>query len=208
MEASAFQTPPPARSRRGVVFGLVVATLLVGAAYITYTTTQGDASTGARRNEMLRPLSPPPARLVVCKGALDAACAQETADRLGTTIAWLDDPAGYELEWMFATADPVIPDGGVIAVQYFVTPDGHGMFEVLTSVPPLVESSPPPQSRRSVSNGADTGSVWMAEASGTASVEWTHDGITYLITAVPRPWDPWAIVDAWKTIQYTSPRHP
>jgi len=135
---------------------------------------------------------------------MDAACAQETADRLGTTIAWLDDPAGYELEWMFATADPVIPDEGVLAVQYFVTPDGHGMFEVMTSVPPLVESSPPPQNRRPVSNGTDIGSVWMAEATGTASVEWTHDGITYLITAVPRPWDPSAVVDAWKTIKYAS----
>jgi hypothetical protein len=144
-----------------VVLGLVVAILLVGTAYITYTTTQRDAAVVTRREEMLKPLSPPPAPLLVCKGVMDPACAQETADRLGTTIAWLDDPAGYELEWMFATADPVIPDEGVLAVQYFVTPDGHGMFEVLTSVPPLVESSPPPQDRRPVSNGTDTGSTWM-----------------------------------------------
>jgi hypothetical protein len=106
---------------------------------------------------------------------------------------------------MFATDDPVIPDEGVVAVQYFVTPDGHGMFEVLTSVPPLVESSPPPHDRRPVSNGTDTGSTWMDEITGTASVEWTHDGIRYLITAAPRPWDPAAVVDAWKTVQYTSP---
>jgi hypothetical protein len=45
---------------------------------------------------------------------MDAACAQETANRIDTTVAWLDEPAGYELEWMFATADPVIPDEGVI----------------------------------------------------------------------------------------------
>jgi hypothetical protein len=82
------------------------------------------------------------------------------------------------------------------------------MFEVMTSLPPLVESSPPPQSHRSVSNGTDTGSLWMAEVSGTASVEWMHDGIAYLITAQPRPWDPSAVVDAWKTIRYASPQHP
>jgi hypothetical protein len=184
------------------------AIVLASAAYFTYTTMQRDAADRAHLDQMLRPLSPPPARLVVCKGAMDSICARDAADRIGTTVAWLDEPAGYELEWMFATADPVIPDEGVLAVQYFVTPDGHGMFEVLTSVPPLVESSPPPQSRRSVSNGTDTGSFWMAEASGTASVEWTHDGITYLITAQPRPWDPSAVVDAWKTIQYSTPHHP
>ena len=45
------------------------------------------------------------------------------------------------------------------------------------------------------------------EVFGTTSVEWTHDGITYLITAQPRPWDPSAVVDAWKTVQYATPRH-
>jgi hypothetical protein len=187
--------------------GATAAIVLAGFAYVTYTTMEHDTADRALVDQIFRPLSSPPARLVVCKGAMDAACAQETADRLDTTIAWLDDPAGYELEWMFATADPVIPDEGVVAVQYFVTPDGHGMFEVLTSVPPLVAISPPPQPRRSISNGTDTGSSWMAEASGTASVEWTHEGITYLITAVPRPWDPSAVVDAWKTVQYATPRH-
>jgi hypothetical protein len=73
------------------------------------------------------------------------------------------------------------------------------MFEVLTSVPPIPESSPPLQSR-SVSNGTDTGSMWMDEVTGTASVVWTHDGIEYLITAQPRPWDPSAVVDVWKMI--------
>jgi hypothetical protein len=183
---------------------LAVAVVAVGATSVTYTTMQRDVSIVALRDEMFRPLSPPPTRLVVCRGAMDAACAQETANRIGTTVAWLDEPAGYGLEWMFATADPVIPDEGVIATQFFVTADGHGMFEVLTSVPPMPESSPPPQSR-SVSNGTDTGSMWMDEVTGTASVVWTHDGIEYLITAQPRPWDPSAIIDVWKTIRYASP---
>jgi hypothetical protein len=189
------------------------AIVMAGATYITYTTLQRDAADRALIDEMFRPLSQPPARLVVCKGAMDAACAQEAADRIGTTVAWLDEPAGYRLEWLVTNrhaepVDPAVPDDGVIATQYFVGgADDRGMFEVMTSVPPLVESSPP-QSRRSVSNGTDTGSFWMAEVSGTASVEWTHDGITYLITAQPRPWDPAAVVDAWQTIQYASPQHP
>jgi hypothetical protein len=186
---------------------------LAGAAYITYATLQPDAADRALIDEMSRPLSPPSARLVVCKGAMDAACAQEAADRIGTTVAWLDEPAGYELEWFVANrhpepVDPAVPDHGVIATQYFLGgADGRGMFEVMTSVPPLPVGPPPPRSR-SVSNGTDTGSVRVDEVFGTASIEWTHDGIAYVITAQPRPWDPSAVVDAWKTIRYASPQHP
>jgi hypothetical protein len=215
MEASAVQTPttPPAGSRRPMFVILAVAAVFAGAAYITHATMQRDATDEALRDEMLRPLSPPPARLTVCKGAMDSACAQDAADRIGTTVAWLDEPAGYELEWLVAdrhaeAGDPATPEGGVVATQYFVGgTDGRGMFEVMTSVPPLPSPPPPPRSRL-VSNGTDTGSVWMDQASGTASVEWAHDGIVYVITAQPRPWDPAAIVDAWKTIEYASPSHP
>jgi hypothetical protein len=189
-----------------------VAILFAGAAYVAYTMHR-DAADEALRDEMLRPLSPPPARLTVCKGAMDSACAQDVADRIRTTVAWLDEPAGYKLEWFVAdrhaeAVDPSAPEDGVVATQYFVGgTDGRGMFEVMTSVPPLPSPPPPPRSRI-VSNGTDTGSVWMDEQSGTASVEWTHDGIVYVITAQPRPWDPSAIVDVWKTIQYASPRLP
>jgi hypothetical protein len=179
--------------------------LLAGVAFIAYTSMQLDAKNRALIDDIFRPLSAPPVRLVVCRGAMDTACAQEAADRVGTTVAWLDDPPGYELEWMFATGDPVIPDGGVIATQYFVGTDGQGMFEVLTSVPPLPPGPIPPQSRP-VSNGEDTGSIWVEEVSGIASVEWTHDGIKYIITAQPRPWDPSAVVDVWRTVQYAVPR--
>jgi hypothetical protein len=195
---------------------MVAATAIVfaGAAYVTYITVQLDAADRALIDQMFRPLSSPPARLVVCRGEMDSACAQEAADRIGTTVAWLDAPAGYQLEWLVANrhvepVDPAVPDDGVIATQYFLGgAGGRGMFEVMTSVPPFVESSPPPQPHRSVSNGTDTGTLWMAEVSGMASVEWMHDGITYLITAQPRPWDPSAVVDAWKTIRYASPQHP
>ena len=139
---------------------------------------------------------------------MDSTCAQEAADRIGMTVAWLDEPAGYQLEWLVANrhpVDPAIPDGGVIATQYFLGgADGRGMFEVMTSVPPL-PSGPPSSRSRSVSNGTDTGSLWVDEVFGTASIDWTHDGIEYLITAQPLPWDPSAVVDAWKTIQYASP---
>ena len=212
MEPSAVQalTPPPARSRRRMFLVAALAVVFAGGAYIAHMTMHRDAADEALRAEMLRPLSPPPARLTICKGAMDAACAQDAADRIGTTVAWLDEPAGYELEWFVAnrhaeSVDPATPEDGVIATQYFVGgADGRGMFEVMTSVPPLPSPPPPPRSRL-VSNGTDTGSVWMDEASGTASVEWTHDGIVYIITAQPRPWDPSAIVGAWKTVQYTSP---
>lgn len=189
------------------------AIVFAGAAYVTYMTMQRDAADRALIDQMFRPLSSPPARLVVCRGEMDSACAQEAADRIGTTVAWLDEPAGYRLEWLVAnrhaeTVDPAVPDDGVIATQYFVGgADDRGMFEVMTSVPPLASGPPPPRSR-SVSNGTDNGSVWMDEVTGTASVVWTHDGITYLITAQPRPWDPSAVVDAWKAIRYASPQHP
>jgi len=185
------------------------AIIFASAAYITVHNDATRRADEALRDEMLRPLSPPPARLLVCRGAMDAACAQDAADRIGTTVAWLDEPAGYGFEWFVANrhpVDPAIPDA-VVATQYFVGgADDRGMFEVMTSVPPLPGAPPPPRSR-SVSNGTDAGSVWMDEVSGTASVEWTHDGITYVITAQPRPWDPSAVVDAWKTIQYASPQH-
>jgi hypothetical protein len=212
MEPSAVQAPtsPPARSRRRMFVVAALAVVFAGAAYITHATMQRDATDQALRDEMLRPLSPPPARLTVCKGAMDSACAQDAAERIGATVAWLDEPAGYQLEWMVANrhaeaVDAATPEDGVVATQYFRGgTDGRGMFEVMTSVPPLRGPPPPPRSRL-VSNGTDTGSVWMDQASGTASVEWTHHGITYIITAQPRPWDPSAIVNAWKTVQYASP---
>jgi hypothetical protein len=103
---------------------VAAAIVFAGAAYVTYMTMQLNAANRALIDQMFRPLSPPPARLVVCKGAMDSICAQEAADRIGTTVAWLDELAGYELEWLVANrhAEPVdraILGDGVIATQYF-----------------------------------------------------------------------------------------
>jgi len=188
---------------------LVVATIIMSvasAAYLTHVADQRDDGNRALIDDVIRPLSPPPARLVVCKGSMNAACARRTAERIGTTVAWLEEPAGFQLEWMFATADPVIPEGGVIATQYLVASESSGMLEVLTSVPPLPTSAPPSQSRL-VSDGTDRGTMWFDERLGVASIVWTHDGVEYLITAQPRPWDPSAVVDVWRTIRYASPKN-
>jgi hypothetical protein len=210
METEAAQTSPPApaRSTRRRLVVLAVAIVVVGVALIT----RLDAASEALIDQMFRPLSSPPARLVVCNGVMNWACAQRAADRIGTTVAWLDEPPGYRLEWFVANRhaeamDPASSDG-VIATQYFVGgSDDRGMFEVVTSAPPLPFGPPPPRPL-SVSNGTDAGSFRVDEVFGTASIEWTHEGITYVITARPRPWDPAAVVDAWKTIRYTSPKSP
>lgn len=213
METAAAEASPPApaRSTRRRLVVLAVAVIVVGVAFITYTTMRIDAANEALIDQMFRPLSSPPARLVVCNGAMNPACAQQAADRIGTTVAWLDEPPGYRLEWLVANrhaeaVDSAVSDDGVIATQYFVGgADDRGMFEVVTSVPPLPFGPPPPQPR-SVSNGTDTGSFRIDEVFGTASIEWTHEGIAYVLTAQPRPWDPAAVVDVWKTIRYASPK--
>jgi hypothetical protein len=183
---------------------LGVAVVFAGAAYITYTTMQRDAANRALIDEMFKPISPPPARLVVCRGTMDAACAQAAADKADTTVAWVNEPAGYELAWVMAALGP---KGKAIASQYLVGADGQGLMEVVTSVPPTPGGHASPPSR-SVSDGTDNASVWLDAAFGVVEMEWTHDGIEYGIFAQPRPWDPSAIVDAWKTVQYASPGSP
>ena len=203
MEPSAVRTPtpPPTRSRRRGFVVLAALIVFAGAAYITYTTMQRDAANRALIDEMFRPLSPPPARLVVCKDRMDATCAQAAADKADTTMAWVNEAAGYELAWVMAALSP---DGKAIASQYLVGADGQGLMEVVTSVPSASggHTSPPSSS---VSNGTDTASVWLDHAFGVVEMEWTHNGIEYGIFAQPRPWEPSAVVDAWKTIQYASP---
>jgi hypothetical protein len=181
---------------------LAIALAIGSAVYLWYQEVQ--TSNRARIDELFRPLSPPPARLVTCRGAMDAACAQTAADRIGITVAWLDAPPGYRLEWMLANDRTVSTEVGVIASQYFLGSDGRGMFEVVTSVPPIGDG-PPPTRAQSLSHGADTGSLWVDARFGIVSIEWTHEGIVYLITAQPRPWNPDAVVDAWRTIHYASP---
>jgi hypothetical protein len=204
---AAVQTPTPspagARRRRFVI--LVASIVLLSVGYLAIEANQRDAANEALLNDLFQPKSPPPARMMVCEGAMDSACAQDAADQASTTFAWLDEPAGYELGWVIATGDPQSPEGPAIASEYLLGPGGQGMIEVVTSLPAIeVEPGTPPTS--SVSNGADTASVWVDEDFGLVSMEWTHEGIGYVLTAQPRPWDPSSVVQAWKTIRYTSPR--
>ena len=147
------------------------------------------------------PRSSPPARLVLCEGTMDVACAQDAAERAFTTVAWMDEPSGYNLAWVWATGEP---GGSSVAMQYLLDADGQGAIEVVTAIPAIdVEPGTPPS--RLVSNGDDTASVLINDELGWVAIDWTHDGIGYLISAKPRPWKPDAIVDAWKTIKYASP---
>jgi hypothetical protein len=187
-----------------MVVVLAVAIVLAGAGYITLDAMQRDAANDALLNDLFKPKSPPPARMMVCEGTMDSACAQEAAEQSFTTVAWIDEPAGYELAWVIATGNPESPDGPAIASQYLLGTDGQGMIEVVTGLPAIdVEPGTPPSD--SVSNGTDTASVWIDDEFGLVSMEWTHEGIGYVITAQPRPWDHSAVVDAWRTIQYASP---
>lgn len=197
-------TPPPAGARRRKFVILVASMVLLTVGYLAIEANQRDAAYEALLNDLFRPKSPPPARMMVCEGAIDPACAQDAADQAFTTFAWLDEPAGYELAWVIATGDPKSPDGPAIASEYLLGSDGLGMMEVVTSLPAIeVEPGMPPTS--SVSNGTDTASVWVDEDFGLVSMEWTHEGIGYVLTAQPRPWDLSMVVEAWKTIRYTSP---
>jgi hypothetical protein len=207
MQASAAQTPtsPPARSRWRRFVILAVAIVLASAALITYTTMQRNAANRALLDDLFKPVSAPPARMVVCEGAMDGTCARAAAGRVATTMAWVDEPAGYQLAWVIASRNPGNPDGPAIASEYLIGKDGQGFIEVVTSVPPVPGEFPGPPSR-SVSNGSDTATVWLDDEFGLVELEWTHDGIEYELTAQPRPWDPSAVVDVWKTIQYESPK--
>lgn len=206
MEASAVQTPtpPPTRSRRRGFVVLAASIVFAGASYITLEAIQHDAATDALLNDLFKPKSPPPARLMVCEGTMDLACAQEAAEQAFTPVAWIDEPAGYELAWVIATGNSE-SHGPAIASQYLLGSDGQGMIEVVTALPAIdVEPRTPPTD--SVSNGTDTASVWIDVGLGLVSMEWTHEGIGYVLIAQPRPWDPSAVVDVWKTIRYESPK--
>jgi hypothetical protein len=176
--------------------------LLASAVYLMYEGMPRDAANEALLNDLFRPKSPPPARMKVCEGTMDAACAQEAAEQTFTTFAWIDEPEGFKLEWVMATGDP---EGPAVASQYLLGANGQGMIEVVTAVPAIaVQPGTPPTA--SVSNGTDTASVWIDEELGFVSMEWTHDGIGYVLTAQPRPWDPSGVVEVWKTVRYTSPK--
>jgi hypothetical protein len=176
---------------------LVLAFVFVAAsvAYASYT------SKPPERLPTFTPRSSPPARLVLCEDTMDVSCARDAAERAFTTVAWMDEPSGYKLAWVWATGHP---DGSSVAMQYLLDADGQGAIEVVTAIPAIdVEPGTPPT--RFVSNGDDTASVLINEELGWVAIDWTQDGIGYLISAKPRPWNPDAIVDAWKTIQYASP---
>lgn len=195
MEASATQiTPPPAQARwRGYV-ALAVIFVVASVAYAS-------ASLQPEGLPIFKPKSSPPARLVVCEGTMDVTCAQRAAERAFTTVAWIDEPSGYELAWVWAKG---YRDGPATASQYLLDADGQGAIELVTALPAVeVEPGTPPA--RSASNGTDTASVWVNDEFGVVQLEWTHDGIGYLINAKPRPWDPSTVIDAWTTIQYASP---
>jgi hypothetical protein len=195
--------PPPAGARRRKFVILVASMVLLSAGYLAIEANHRDAANEAL-NDLFRPKSPPPARMMVCEGVMDSACAQDAANQAFITFAWLDEPAGYELAWVIATGDPKSPDGPAIASEYLLGSDGLGMIEVVTALPAIeVEPGTPPTS--SVSNGTDTASVWVDREFGLVSMEWTHEGIGYVLTAQPRPWEPTTVVEAWKAIRYTSP---
>ncbi|MDQ5874815.1 MAG: hypothetical protein M3526_05475 [Actinomycetota bacterium] len=123
---------------------------------------------------------------------MDVTCAREAAEQAFTTVAWIPEPSGYDLAWVWARGDR---GGPAIASQYLLDPDGQGAIEVVTAIPGIdVEPGTPPS--RSVSNGDDAASVWLNDEFGVVEIEWTHDGIGYLINAKPRPWNPDAVVDA------------
>jgi hypothetical protein len=204
MDGPASKVAPSSLSMSGRTIVLVLAVALLVASYTYLRTVTSQSGVRAHIDEIFRPLSPPPPRLVVCTDSMDAACAQRAADRIGTTVAWLDEPPGYELEWMLANDRTVSPADGVIATQYFLGADGHGMFEVVTSVPPL--GDPPTPRSRAIFNGTDHGKMWVDEQFGVVSIGWAHDGVEYLITAQPRPWDPLTVEQAWKTVRYASPK--
>jgi hypothetical protein len=207
MDASQAQTPvsPAAPSRRRWLVVLATVVLVAGVASITYSSRQRDDANDALLNDLFKPASPPPARMMVCEGAMDATCAGAAAERVAIAFAWVDEPMGYELAWVIASRNPGNPDGTAIASQYLVGADGQGFMEVVTSVPPIPGEFPSPPSR-SVSNGIDTATVWEDDELGVIQLEWTHDGVEYVLTAQPRPWDPSAVIEVWKTIQYTTPR--
>jgi hypothetical protein len=184
---------------------LAAVVVVTGVAYIGQESVQSEDREAL--DDIFQPLFPPPARMVVCEGTMDATCAQTAADRVATTVAWLDEPAGYELAWVIASRNPGDPDGPAIASQNLVGTDGRGFMEVVTSVPPMPGGHTSPPSR-SVSNGEDTATVWVDDVFGVVEMEWTHGGIEYGMFAQPRPWDPSAVIEVWKTVRYTSPRHP
>jgi hypothetical protein len=193
--------PSPAKSPWRTFLIVAVSISIVCVGYLTIEAMWSDAANQALLNDLFRPKFPPPARVVVCEGAMDATCAQEAADEAFTVFAWLKEPTGYDLAWVAATGNP---KGPTLATEYLLDSDGEGMIEVVTAVP-AIGVEPGTSSVSSISNGTDTASVWVDEQFGVVSIEWTHERIGYLITAQPRPWDPSAVVEAWKTIRYTAP---
>jgi hypothetical protein len=178
---------------------LVLAAVFVVAsvAYASYTSMQ------PKSLPTFTPRSSPPARLLLCEGAMDVGCAQDAAERAFTRVAWMDEPSGYKLAWVWATGDP---GGSSLAMQYLLDADGQGAIEVVTAIP-AIDVEPGTLPSRFVSNGDDTASVLIDDEMGWVAIDWTHDGTGYLISAKPRPWNPDAIVDAWRTIQYASPSY-
>jgi hypothetical protein len=164
--------------------------------------TNGPGSLG----QLVQPLGRhrPPARMIVCRGSMEAACARAAASRAGMTVAWIDEPAGYELAWMAASTNEGDIERPALARLYLVDGDGPGWIEIVTAVPAItVEPGRDPGT--SISDDGHAASVWVDDTLGLVSIEWLHDGEGYVLTAQPRPWDPTAVIRHWKRMRYAAP---
>jgi hypothetical protein len=193
----------PRRSRRRSIIA-VVGVVLLAAAPVTYVVSEPNQR---RTNDQLlmeafKPL-PPPARMVICRGEMDAACAQDAADRAGIPIAWMPVPQGYRLSWVIAAR---ASNEAATASQYFVDADGGaGAIEVSSLVPPLGPSSD--RVIGSASNGTDTATVQRDDLFGVTELTWDHDGLTYELVGLGVGPDTTPLVNAWRTVRYASPRN-
>ncbi len=82
----AVQTPFSGGSHRRRLPILVASIVLLGVAYLTIGANPRDAANGALLSDLFKPKSLPPARMMVCEGALDAPCAQDAADQAFTFL--------------------------------------------------------------------------------------------------------------------------
>jgi hypothetical protein len=141
--------------------------------------------------------------MIVCEDVMERRCARAAAEQAGIPVAWIDQPRGYALAWMAASPNEEGPDGPAIAIQRLVDVDGSGWAEIVTAVPAIaVEPDEPPT--MVLSHHGETASAWIDETLGLVSIGWTDDGVGYVLTAQPRPWDPNSVMRAWERMRYVG----